>query len=121
MWSASSTQIEVRNTQFLDSPPAPSPSSSSSCWTLKTEAMSAAQRAALESVVLVPLNPICTADGYQYDELTVIGPDGTRTAYRDTGCNFLAVPGARAMLPSDWQAGLVSDGSTECAKPTENE
>jgi hypothetical protein len=61
---------------------------SDTCWSLKTEAMSDAQRAILESVLLVPLFPNCTADGYTYEELTVISSDGTRTLYRDTGCSY---------------------------------
>jgi hypothetical protein len=95
VWSLASAAIEVRRqTVQIDSHFVPT-DVSDTCWSLRTEAMSDAQRAILESVLLVPLFPNCTADGYTYEELTVISSDGTRKLYRDTGCSYLALPGAK--------------------------
>ena len=79
-------------------PDASPPITGNLCGTLDRSAMNAAQLAALEEIVLVPLIDSCTADGFRYVELTVIETDGQRAVYRDTGCNRLRVEGATAML-----------------------
>jgi hypothetical protein len=65
-----------------------------------TSAMSVAQLATLAAVTLIPLNDSCTADGFRYRDVTVYDMDGTSRSYRDTGCDYLMVEGARGMLDS---------------------
>jgi hypothetical protein len=61
--------------------------------------LSEAQKTWLETLVLLPLDNRCTADGYSYKELVVSDADGTSKTYRTTGCQHLRVEGATAMLP----------------------
>jgi hypothetical protein len=114
VWSLTSVQIEVRFQRFVSNGLTDG-DVGTSCWSLKREVMSEAQRVALESVVLVPLDPRCTADGYQFVELTVVDQSGSRTSYRDTGCSYLAIPGAKAMLAPGWAAALDLGQPGVCA------
>jgi hypothetical protein len=100
VWFDTSQSIEVRESWYSDvrGPDASAPISGSLCGILDRSAMNAAQLAALDEIVLVPLTSACTADGYRYVELTVVETDGQRLIYRDTGCDFLRVEGATAML-----------------------
>ena len=113
VWSASSKGIEVMREDYSSGFGGPS-TISRTCWSLTADMMDDAQRSALERVVLVPLTGTCTADGYTYSELTVVGSNGARSMYRDTGCSFLAAPGAKAMLPRDWSIGLILGEPAEC-------
>ena len=100
VWFDTSQSIEVREAWYAEvrGPDASAPVSGSLCGTLDRAVMNAAQLAALDEIVLVPLTEGCTTDGFRYLELTVVETDGQRAAYRDTGCNFLRVEGAAAML-----------------------
>lgn len=71
-----------------------------------------AQEAALKTIVLVPINSACSADGFDVRELTVFDADGSEAVYRDTGCSYLRVVGAKAMLPLGFS--LPSDGWKAC-------
>lgn len=100
VWFDTSQSIEVRESWFSEvfGTDASAPISGNLCGTLDRSAMNAAQLAALEEIVLVPLTDGCTVDGFRYLELTVVESDGQRSTYRDTGCNILRVEGATAML-----------------------
>jgi hypothetical protein len=63
--------------------------------------LTAEQQTKLDAIVLVPLTPECTSDGYTYNELTVTDADGTAARYRDTGCDYLKADGAEALLPKN--------------------
>jgi len=101
VWFASSTGIELTEAWVYDTwgPDAGPPSSGTACSTLDRAAMSSDQLAALAQLVLIPLADSCSVDGYDYHQLTVMDGDGGPVSYRDTGCNFLRVEGATAMLP----------------------
>ena len=76
--------------------------------------MSRSELALLDALTLVPLNDSCTVDGYSLSELTVVDSDGTVARYRDTGCSYLVVEGAKTLLPPDFDASAFMDGSTTC-------
>jgi hypothetical protein len=60
----------------------------------------------LESLELIPLDDRCTADGFDYDVLTVTDAYGTFAEYADTGCHYLRFDGAAAMLSFEDVKGL---------------
>jgi hypothetical protein len=111
VWFDSSTGIELRNVwAYNGSLAGMPPVTGSTCWTFERNALDDAQLAALEDMILVPLTEACTADGYSYYELTVVDADGTRAAYRDTGCSYLRLEGATAMLPQNLFLSNVLSG-----------
>ena len=118
VWLDSSVRAEVKQVWFYETfgPNAPSPSGGSRCWQLDRDALTSSQRGALESVALIALSDACTADGYNYYQLTVFDADGSDATYRNTGCSYLRVDGASAMLPSDAFSSEVfpADSATAC-------
>jgi hypothetical protein len=99
VWLATSVAIELRNDwSFLGWGGSPS-SAGSSCLALDRTAMSQSQLEALAGLTLIPLQDQCSADGHSYFELTVYEADGSSNRYRDTGCPYLRIPDATAMLP----------------------
>ena len=119
VWTDSSTGIELKSVWSYQTwgPNAGTPQSGSSCLVLERAALSDAQRTALEMLVLVPINEQCTADGYSYKQLTVRDRDGGTTSYRDTGCNYLRIQGATAMLPPSysWSSDFPPDPTASCS------
>ncbi len=83
-------------------PNAGPPQSGSECWFFDREEMSAVQLRALSDLVLIPIDDACTADGYSYYELSVTNDDGAVQSYRTTGCSYLRLPGATALIPQDF-------------------
>jgi hypothetical protein len=69
----------------------------------------------LEGLTLVPLTDACTSDGFNYHELTVISGDAFESVYRDTGCSYLRIEGAMAMLPANAFSSDLFPGSTAAA------
>jgi hypothetical protein len=118
VWFDSSTGIELKNVWSYDSwgPDAGPGQFGSSCLVLERAALDDEQRTALETLVLVPLNEQCTADGYTYAQLTVRDRDGSRTTYRDTGCSYLRIQGATGMLPPfySWGSTFLPDPAASC-------
>ncbi|HVJ17718.1 MAG TPA: hypothetical protein VM686_19990 [Polyangiaceae bacterium] len=91
-------------------------SSSRSCVTWDRAELSEDQLAALEAIELVPLDGRCTSDGFSYEQLTVFDMEGGEVVYRDTGCDYLNVYDAAAMLPRDSFDGSLFpwDMATDC-------
>ena len=71
-------------------------------WSFPRESMTADQLAAIESLTLQPLptGDACGADGYDVFTATVTDRDGTTATYKDTGCPYLMIAGASAILPN---------------------
>jgi hypothetical protein len=78
--------------------------------------MSIAQLSALEELVLIPITGACSADGYSYYELVVTDEIQGASAYATTGCEYLRIPGATAMLSeSSFDAALFpADEGAPC-------
>jgi len=95
--------------------------SGSTCWFFEKSALTDAQRKMLEELTLVPLVEACTADGFEYYELTVVDRDGSESVYRNTGCSFLRVEGAQAMLPANAFPAEAFRGATGMPCPLELE
>jgi hypothetical protein len=100
VWFESSIAVELATVWAFDGWGVNPPQSGQACWRLDREALSVAQLATLAAVTLIPLNDSCTADGFRFREVTVYDVDGTSRSYRDTGCDYLMVEGARGMLDS---------------------
>jgi hypothetical protein len=66
------------------------------------------QRSILGSATLQALPPSgsCTPDGYDYCEAIISDQNGATATYRDTGCSYLKVPDAKAILPPDLRHGV---------------
>jgi len=116
VWDAQSESLELRNVWSYGGPANVPPQSGSSCRFFARSTLSDAQRDVLEALKLVPITDACTYDGYMYDELTVIDRDGSEFTYRDTGCNYLRIEGAQAMLPANAFPADVfpADAATVC-------
>ena len=115
VWDASSESLELRKVWSYGGPANTPPSSGSSCWFFESSALSVAQRQALDALTLVPLTDACTYDGFEYYELTVLDRDGSEFVYRDTGCNFLRLEDAQAILPANAFSSDVFPGTTSAA------
>jgi hypothetical protein len=115
VWDASSESLELRKEWSYGGPASIPPVSGSSCWFFERGALSVAQREALDALTLVPLTDACTYDGFEYYELTVVDRDGSEFVYRDTGCDFLRLEDAQAMLPANAFSSDVFPGTTSTA------
>lgn len=118
VWYASSASFELRNFWYFGGPASVTPESGSSCQFFERSALNDAQRGVLEALKLVSITDACTYDGYVYDELTVQDRDGSESVYRDTGCNYLRIEGAQAMLPANAFPADVfpADAGTVCTE-----
>ena len=118
VWDAQSESLELRNVWSYGGPANVPPQSGSSCRFFVRSALNDAQRDVLEALKLVSITDACTYDGYMYDELTVIDRDGSGFTYRDTGCNYLRIEGAQAMLPANAFPADVfpADAGTVCTE-----
>jgi hypothetical protein len=100
VWLQTSVAVDISSSYFGEGyPPGSPPVSGTQSASWKRAELSGAQLEWLAGLVLIPIDNECTADGYSYDELVVFAADGTRQAYRTTGCDHLRVAGATAMLP----------------------
>jgi hypothetical protein len=115
VWDASSESLELRREWSYGGPASVPPMSGSSCWFFERGALSVAQREALDALMLVALTDACTYDGFEYYELTVLDRDGSEFVYRDTGCDFLRLEDAQAMLPANAFSSDVFPGTTAAA------
>jgi len=104
----------VRNYAYFDSSVGPG-YSSCAAWSFSGQSLTETQLAAIEAVTLQPLptGDACTLDGYSYSEATVADRDGTPATYRDTGCDFLRVPGSMAMLPTGFFGSTFPLGDSQ--------
>ena len=112
VWFESSVRLKLRNEWRFNAWGGAMGASGGSCVSLTHDELSDEQRTALEGLLLVPLNAGCPSDGYDYDELTVVDRDGSEAVYRNTGCEYLKVPGALAMLPQT----VPISGGTPCTE-----
>ena len=116
VWFDTSSSVSVQYTWFRSGPASVTPMSGGSCAVFRREAMSEAQLDALEELVLVPLTPACFTDGHFYHDLVVTDPAHGTLAYRTTGCEYLKLAGATAMLPSSFDPALFpADDGEPCA------
>ena len=103
VWFDTSQSIELRETWLYDTRGGDAaPNSGCTSVPLDRSTLSARQLTTLENLVLVPLTDACTADGYVFHQLTVVDRDPLESVYRDTGCSYLRVEGALAMLPPNF-------------------
>jgi hypothetical protein len=118
VWFDTSIRAELTSHTSFDTrgPDAGPPISETTCWVFERSALSASQLAAFKALILVPLTDTCSVDGFSFGELSVFDADGSQATYRDTGCSYLRVTGATAMLPAGiFDDGIVSDQNvTEC-------
>jgi hypothetical protein len=116
IWTESSATITIRTQSFLDAWGAGGqrPFSTESCRTASREELTESQLTFLQTIELVSLNDQCTSDGFSYIEIKVQDNDGTTSTFRDTGCDFLKVPSAKAILPSNL---LASDFEQDQLRP----
>jgi hypothetical protein len=100
IWFDTSTDLVVTDNWSYEmlGPNDPPGSSGSTTQSWARAVLSQAQLAGLAALRLIPLDGRCLSDGYDYREVTVVDEDGSRAAYRDTGCSYLAAVGATAML-----------------------
>jgi hypothetical protein len=87
-------------------------SSGSTCKVVERSSATQAQLDFLAGLTLVPLDQLCTADGYAMTELQIVDLNGDVATFRDTGCPNLAVPDAGAMLPKGVSSSL--SGAQAC-------
>jgi hypothetical protein len=119
VWFATSDWIAIRAEWSFIGRGGGSGSSGSSCLRFDRTSLSTPQLDALAALTLVPITDGCTLDGYHFQELRVFDADGTSAAYRDTGCSYLRVAGANAMLPYDaLDAETFASGGTTCDDTT---
>jgi len=99
-WFQSSMKLDVRCRVVFDAMPGSIGSTSCDVWSFTRDALTDEQQSLLDSATLqnIPLSP-CTADGYGYCEAIISDQDGSIATYRDTGCDYLKVPDATAILP----------------------
>lgn len=118
VWLDSSVRAMVGSYSFFDTlgPDPKGPLVQHTCWAFERTALTDSQLAVWNALTLVALSPACAVDGYQYYELTVFDADGSSATYRDTGCSYLSVPGATAMLPANaFGNGVIPEQSmTTC-------
>jgi hypothetical protein len=100
-WLPGSVALKISTTWSFDGPNGAYPTSGgkSASWT-RSE-LSADQEKWLEALVLLPLNPQCSVDGYSFVDLEVRDDSGADQLYRSTGCDLLKIAGATAQLPDD--------------------
>jgi hypothetical protein len=117
VWFETSTAIAVQRTWSFNGPSGGAGVSGHECADFDREALSDEQLAALSSLVLVPLNDSCTADGYDYHSITIADADGSSATYEDTGCDYLSGEARRAMLaPSGIDTELWALDSKRCTE-----
>jgi hypothetical protein len=117
VWFETSAAVTVQRIWSFNGPTGGASVSGRECADFVRETLSEAQLAALGSLVLVPLDDRCTADGYDYHSITIADADGSSATYEDTGCDYLSGEGRRAMLPrSGIDAELWALDSTRCTE-----
>jgi hypothetical protein len=112
VWFDDSSRLRVSTHWVHDLPPGYS--SGSSCTEISHDALTLTQKDYLSALRLLPLNTDCDSDGYVYDELIVFGVGDTSATYRSTGCPYLGVPDAGALLPSGVWAALGAANDAGC-------
>ena len=104
-WFKSSIKLDVNCHIFDDTwgPNAAPPSSSCTAWSFTRDSLTDRQQSILETATLqaLPSGYSCTLDGYDYCEAIISDQDGSAATYRDTNCDYLRVPDAKAILSSD--------------------
>jgi len=105
LWFRSSAKLDVKRYTFYDTwgTNAAPPSSSCTAWSFTRDTLTETQQSILDSATLqeLPSSDSCTADGFDYCEAIISDQDGSAATYRDTNCDFLRVPDAKAILSYD--------------------
>lgn len=114
VWFETSAKIEVSHSAGSTFPG--QSWSETKCVVLERAALSADQTSFLESLTLLPLTDVCSADGWRYEQIKVIDADGSSATYRSDAssiarCQLNPVPLAR--LPAE-VFGRFANTGTPC-------
>lgn len=116
IWTESSSSIVVRTASFTEPWVGGQGMTIATCRSAPRAELTAAQSEYLEKIQLIPLDVGCTADGFSYLELEITDSNGTVSSFRDTGCDYLQLPGAKAMLAFDEVSAIRTwENLAECS------
>jgi hypothetical protein len=119
VWFDTSTAVDLRFYSWTYTGE-PEGSTVERCWKLQRAQLTKKQSEALTLLTLHELDPSCTVDGTSYLEVSIHDRDGSIAQYRNTGCQYDALPNAKLMLSPNVENDFLSlFGATEGVSCTE--